>query len=93
MRLWENWKQTEQNEYKNIAWGSLRLVKSMDLLVAEKCLRAVLLPDKAPQWLYQATRDYCERYDPRYGTGLIPESAPMVEEIAGFWRKDHGSRR
>lgn len=77
----------EQDEHRNIAWGSVRLIESMDLLVAEKCLRAVLRPDEAPNWLYQAARDYCERYDPRYGTGLIPSSVPMVQEIAGFWRK------
>jgi hypothetical protein len=85
--------QVEQDEYKNIAWGSVRLIKSMDLLVAEKCLRAALRPDEAPHWLYQAARDYCERYDSRYGTGLIPGSAPMVEEVAGFWRKYHGIGR
>jgi hypothetical protein len=85
--------QAEQDEYKDIAWGSVRLIKSMDLLVAEKCLRAVLRADEAPQWLYQAARDYCERYDPRYGTGLIPGSAPMVEEIAGFWRGYFGLDR
>ena len=78
--------QSEQDEHKNIAWGSVRLIESMDLLVAEKCLRATLRADEAPHWLYQAARDYCERYDSRYGTGLIPSSAPMVEEIAVFWR-------
>ena len=29
--------------------------------------------------------DYAERYDPRYGTGLIPESAPLVMDIVDFW--------
>ena len=84
--------QSEQDEHKNIAWGSVRLIKSMDLLVAEKCLRAVLRPDESPQWLYQAARDYCERYDSRFGTGLIPSSAPMVEEVADFWRKTINKR-
>lgn len=49
--------QAEQDEHKKIAWGSVRLIKSMDLLVAEKCLRAALRPDEAPHWLYQAARD------------------------------------
>jgi len=34
---------------------------------------------------YQLTRKYADRYDQRYGTGLLPKSAPMVEEIAEFW--------
>jgi hypothetical protein len=77
---------SEQDEHKNISWGAVRIIKSMDLLVAEKCVRAVLRPEEAPFWLYQAARDYCERYSSRYGTGLIPSSAPMVKEVAGFWR-------
>lgn len=93
--LWHLWHEMkeEQNEYRNIAWGSLRIIKSMELLVAEKCLEAILRADEAPHWLYQAARDYGERYDPRHGTGLIPASAPMVEEIAGFWRKYLRARR
>ena len=27
--------------------------------------------------------------DARYGTGLIPESAPLVEDIADFWCQYH----
>jgi hypothetical protein len=84
--LWHEMRE-EQSEYKNIAWGAVRIVKSMDLLVAEKCVESVLRPHEAAFWLYQAARDYCERYNPRYGTGLIPESAPMVQDIADFWRK------
>lgn len=85
--------QSEQDEHESIAWGSVRLIKSMDLLVAEKCLRAVLRADESPQWLYQAARDYAERYDSRYGTGLIPSSAPMVQGIADFWSHYFGVKR
>lgn len=84
--------QSEQDESKNVAWGAVRLIESRDLLVAEKCLRAVLRPEEAPHWLYQAARDRCERYEPRYGTGLIPASAPMVKEVADFWRRFLGGR-
>ncbi len=80
----------EQNEYRTIYGGPVRIIRSKDLLVAEEALRAILRPAEAPTWLYQAARDYSERYNARYGTGLIPESAPMVEEIAGFWRKHYG---
>jgi hypothetical protein len=79
---------SEQDEHENIAWGAVRIIKSMDLLVAEKCVRA----EEAPHWLYRAARTYCERYAPHHGTGLIPSSDPMVKEIAGFWRKYFGKR-
>ncbi len=83
----------EQNEHRNISWGAVRIIHSRDLLVAEKALRAILEPDEAPSWLYHAARDYSERYNPRFGNGLIPDSVPMVEEIAGFWRKHYGVQR
>src|SRR5262249_25860733 len=73
--------------------SSVRIIKSKDLLVAEEALKAILRPAEAPTWLYQAARDYSERYNARYGDGLIPDSAPMVEEIAGFWRKHYGTKR
>jgi hypothetical protein len=94
-RLWSLWHEMkeEQSEYKPISWGVLRIVKSMELLVAEKCLESVLRPHEAPSWLYEAARDYAERSDARHPYGLTPRSAPLVEEIAGFWRRYHGIKR
>jgi hypothetical protein len=83
-RLWSLLRQieAEQNEYENIPWGVVRNVKSFDLLTVEHALRGVLRPDEAPYWLYYAARDYTGK------TGeLPPSSAPVVEEIAEFWRK------
>lgn len=93
--LWSLWDEMreEQNEHRPIAWGILRIIKDMNLLVAEKCLEAVLRPDEASYWLYQAARDYAERYDARHPYGLTPRSAPPVDEIAGFWRKQLGLKR
>jgi hypothetical protein len=80
----------EQDEYKKIGWGQVRVVHSMELLVVEKAMKSLLRDHEAPFWLYQAARDYCERYDPRHGTGLIPASAPMMQDIADFWRDYFG---
>ena len=85
--------ENEQDEYENIRWGMVRLVHSRNLLVAEKALKSILRDDEAPSWLYQAARDYAERYDSRHGTGLIPTSAPMMTEIAEFWRDYFGVGR
>jgi hypothetical protein len=77
--------EAEQDEYENIPWGVVRNVKSFDLLVVEHALKAVLRSDEASFWLYHAARDYTGRTDE-----LVPQSAPMVEEIASFWRKFYG---
>ncbi len=75
----------EQDEYENIPFGLLRKVKSFDLLVVEHALKAVIRPSEAPYWLYHAARDYTGQTDQ-----LVPKTAPMVEEIGGFWRKHYG---
>ena len=89
-RLWPLLREIEgeQDEYENIPWGLLRNVKSFDLLVVEHALKAVLRPYEAPYWLYHAARDYTGKTDQ-----LVPKTAPMVEEIAGFWRKHYGIKR
>jgi hypothetical protein len=35
-------------------------------------------------------RDYAERYDSSHGTGLIPASAPFLQDIADFWMQEFG---
>jgi hypothetical protein len=80
--------EAEQDEYENIPWGVVRNVKSFDLLVVEHALKAILRSYEASFWLYHAARDYTGRTDE-----LIPKSAPMVEDIAGFWRKHLGIKR
>ena len=42
--------------------------------------------------VYLLARRYAERYSPRYGSGLIPKSAPMLEEIAEVWGRDYLGR-
>lgn len=74
-----------QDQYENQRWGSVRIIKSRELLVVETALECVLRPWGSSLLGYRLARQYAERYNSRYGTGLIPESAPMVEDIAEFW--------
>ena len=74
-----------QNQYEHQRWGAVRIIKSTELLVVETALECVLHPWASADLGYRLARQYAERYNPRYGTGLIPESAPMVEDIAEFW--------
>ena len=77
-----------QSQHKYLEWGPVRTIESEDLLLVENALRCVL--SSAPAyWGYRVAKEYTERYEPRYGTGLIPASAPMVEEIAKFWCQYH----
>jgi hypothetical protein len=78
-----------QNQHENQSWGPVRLIRSTDVLIVEKALSCVLHPEASSDWGYHVARNYAERYNSRYGTGLIPESAPMVEEIADFWFRYH----
>jgi hypothetical protein len=78
-----------QNTYKNQQWGPVRIIQSSEVLLIEYALSCLLQPTASADWGYRIAREYSERYNPRYGTGLIPESAPMVEDIADFWCQYH----
>jgi hypothetical protein len=74
-----------QDQFEHQRWASVRIIESMELLTVETALACLLQPWGSSQLGYRLARIYAERYNPRYGTGLIPESAPMVEDIAEFW--------
>ena len=61
------------------------MIHSREVLVAETALECILNPFASSDLGYLLARWYAERYNSRYGTGLIPESAPMMEDIAEFW--------
>jgi hypothetical protein len=48
-------------------------------------LECILNPFASSDLGYLLARRYAERYNSRYGTGLIPESAPRMEDIAESW--------
>jgi hypothetical protein len=78
-----------QDRYENQAWGPVRIIESTEVLLIEYALSCLLQPTASADWGYRLARQYAERYDPRYATGLIPESAPLVEAIADFWCQYH----
>jgi hypothetical protein len=78
---------SEQKEYMKSGWSVGRMLKYRDLVLVEECVRSVLSRSEAPFWAYHASKDYVVRFDARYGSGLIPSSAPFVEEITEFWRE------
>ena len=82
--------QAEQNEYKNVTWGAVRIITDWDLFLFEQALRCLLDPHGAGSRAYQMARDYAERYDPSRGHGLTPASAPLLQDIADFWTREAG---
>jgi len=73
------------NAYESIPFGMVRIIQDKDVFIVEDAVQCVLSPYSAPSQAYHLARDYAERYDPRYGTGLIPESAPLVMDLVDFW--------
>ena len=75
--------------YVHQVWGPVRSIDSTEVLLIAYALSYLLQPTASADWGYHLARRYAERYNPRYGTGLIPESAPLVEDIADFWCQYH----
>jgi hypothetical protein len=77
-----------QDQYRRVKWSTVRIINSTDLLILENVLQCLLSQtDIAVSYAYDATRNYVEKYNPHYGTGLIPESIPMLEKIICFWNR------
>jgi hypothetical protein len=74
-----------QDEQRRVGWNTVRTIHSTEVLIIEYALECMLSPQFAPDYAYRAGRHYTERYEPRYGTGLIPASAPMLADIVQFW--------
>lgn len=72
------------DDYRKFQWTTVRFVRSGDLLKLEYALRCFVEQD-FPYWAYKLAREYVELYASQYGTGITPESTPMLLEIAEFW--------
>lgn len=79
--------EASQNQYQHQQWGPVRIIESREAVLVEDAIACLLFPYQSADWGYRIAREHAERYDPRYMTGLIPQSAPAVEEIAAFWRE------
>jgi hypothetical protein len=80
-----------QSQYQKVKWSTVRIINSTDILILENVLQCLLSQtDIAASYAYDATRNYVEKYNPHYGTGLIPDSIPMLEKIIAFWNRYKG---
>ncbi len=75
-----------QSQYRDTRWALVRTIFCKELLQVELALECLLRPWEAPAIAYRAARQHAERYDSRYGTGLIPDSAAALDEIMAYWK-------
>jgi hypothetical protein len=80
------------DDVRRISWNTVHFVKSGNLLKLEYAIRCFTVGVASPlenrdfpYYAYKLAREFTESYEPRYGTGLIPESVPKLLEIAEFW--------
>jgi hypothetical protein len=71
-----------QNERRELNWTSVRVIHNRNLFLVESGLRLYLWHGKSPVEGYRLAANYCEHYDPRYGSGLNGPSVNRIEEIA-----------
>jgi hypothetical protein len=83
-KLLTNINELQGNQYRNIPWGTLHIVRSGDLLKLTYALQC-FESKNVPYWAYKLGREYVEDYQPSYGTGIIPQSIPRLLEVAHFW--------
>ena len=73
-----------QNEHSKSKWGSLRIIRDLNLFLVECGLHIYLDHGAAPTEGYRLAADYCEHYDPRYGNCLNGPSSSRIREIIRF---------
>ena len=73
-----------QNEHSKSKWGSLRIIRDLNLFLVECWLHIYLGHGAAPADGYRLAADYCEHYDPRYGNCLNGPSSSRIREIIRF---------
>jgi len=73
-----------QNEYRNIPWGAMRIIRDQNLFLIECGLHIYLRHGDTPTEGYRLAANYCENYDPRYGNSLNGPSRRRIEEIIDF---------
>ena len=85
--LWSLLKQidlAQGDDYRNVHWTTVHFVKSGYLLKFHYAICCFVKP-QFDYYAYRLARVYTECYAPTYGTGLTPESVPMLLEVAEFW--------
>ncbi|MCH2049557.1 MAG: hypothetical protein MK289_14030 [Trichodesmium sp. ALOHA_ZT_67] len=74
----------QSNHYGRVNWSTVSFFRSGYLLKLDYALRCFVEQDFS-SWAYKLAMVYVVRYEPSYGSGLIPASVPMLLEVSEFW--------
>lgn len=66
------------------AW--IRYINNWNLLILENGIECFLQKEDLKIG-YEIARSYVQKYDSRYGTGLIPASLPFLKNVTIFWKE------
>ena len=73
-----------QNEFKNQAWGPVRVIHCWPLLLVEKGIAIYLWHAESPAEGYKLAADWAQNYDSRHGNGLNGPSRGKLNELVRF---------
>ncbi len=72
------------NEFRNQAWGPVRIIHCWPLLLVEKGLALYAGLDSHPTDGYKLAADWAQNYDARHGNGLNGPSRGKLQELMRF---------
>jgi hypothetical protein len=73
-----------QSSYKKQQWGPVRIINNWNLFLVEDALRIYLRSNGSVSDGYRLASDYCQNYDPKFGSNLNGPSLAKINEIARF---------
>ena len=76
--------QAFQNEFRNVPWGAVRIIRELNLYLIECGLDIYLGHGATPTVGYRLAASFCENYDPRYPNSLNGPSRRRIKEIIEF---------
>lgn len=73
-----------QNKFEDRRWGPVRIIPCPLLLLVEEGLTLYLGTPASPSGGYKLATNFCQHYDPRYGSNLNGPSRTKIMEIIRF---------
>jgi hypothetical protein len=73
-----------QNKIRKISWNHVRSIEDWSVYLIEVAISCFLWEENE-RLGYELAKSWTEKYNPSYGTGLIPASLNNLKEIRFFW--------